>query len=107
MYLEGRGCALKANLGESEKRNEGWVRGDGIEGWAEDGKEGRGASCSSVTCILVPGEAERRSAQTFAGAFSRRKKDGGGEGEGRRGKKIQRTWFLMVWVCRRAKRSKF
>lgn len=82
-------------------------RRDGIEGWAEDGKEGRGASCSSVTCILVPGEAERRSAQTFAGAFSRRKKDGGDEGEGRRGKKIQRTWFLMVWVCRRAKRSKF
>lgn len=91
--LEGReGCALKANLGErereSKKRNEGW---DGIEGWAEDGKEGR-ASCSSVTRILVPGEAERRSAQTFAGAFFSAKGGGrkmAGTKEGR-GRKIQR-----------------
>lgn len=69
---------------ESKKRNEGW---DGIEGWAEDGKEGR-ASCSSVTRILVPGEAERRSAQTFAGAFSAegggRKMAGTKEGRGRK-----------------------
>lgn len=108
--LEGReGSALKANLGErereSKKRNEGW---DGIEGWAEDGKEGR-ASCSSVTRILVPGEAERRSAQTFAGLLLRgrwRKKDGGDE-RGKREEDSGKTWFLMVWVCRRTKRSKF
>lgn len=80
--LEGReGCALKANLGErereSKKRN---------EGWAEDGKEGR-ASCSSVTRILVPGEAERRSAQTFAGAFFSAK--GGGRKMAGTKRKIQ------------------
>lgn len=113
---KGEGCSLKANLGkrerESKKRNEGW---NGMEGWAEDGKEGR-ASCSSVTCILVPGEAERRSAQTFAGVFfSPRKAEEEERWRGRRGRKGRerrekdsgKTWFLMVWVCRRAKRSKF
>lgn len=87
---KGDGCSLKANLGkrerESKKRNEGW---NGMEGWAEDGKEGR-ASCSSVTCILVPGEAERRSAQTFAGVFFSAEGGGGRKMARTKGKKGKR-----------------
>lgn len=75
MYLRGEGGfrveskPWRERERESKKRNEGW---DGIEGWAEDGKEGR-ASCSSVTRILVPGEAERLALRLLPGPSSPRK----------------------------------
>lgn len=90
MYLRGEGGLRVESKPwrERERAKKETKGGDGIEGWAEDGKEGR-ASCSSVTRILVPGEAERRSAQTFAGAFfsaegGGRKMAGTKEGRGRK-----------------------